>query len=118
MLIALLFLISSAQAEWTRVHASNPLPQRTEFYIATYLHRGPIDYAIVSSLFSFYLTVIYDFSRVPVIVYVVTTPVQLSDIQAHHEAENWLVRTESEKIRGISRRLFIDASFTGDEELR
>jgi hypothetical protein len=117
MLLALLFLIaSSAKADWFRTQSGVPLPHRNQFFVATYTHRGPIDYSIAGSQFSFFLTLVYDFSRIPMIVYAVTTSGNLSENQAQDEAEQWLIRVESERIRGVSRRLYIDASFVGEED--
>jgi hypothetical protein len=115
--IILSLLSDTIQADWVRVLGTNPLPRRTEFYVATYFHQGLIDPQLLSSSFNFYVSLVYDFARLPVIVYAKTSPYQLGAQAAHDEASDWLIRIESQRVRGINRRLFMDATFTGDEDL-
>jgi hypothetical protein len=116
MILALFFLISSAKADWVPTQCNAPILGKAHLFVATYLHRGAIDYGIGTE-YEFYLTVVYDFLRSPMIVYAATTSKNLSDLQAQHEAEQWLIRVESERIRNVTNRLYIDATFSGDEDL-
>lgn len=115
MILALMLLLSSAQAEWIPTGCNSPIPGKVNFFVSTYLHRGPIDHGMGTE-YEFYLTLVYDFLSSPMIVYALTTAKNLGPLHGQQEAEQWLIRTDRERTRAMSRRLYVDASFTGDED--
>jgi len=87
MIMALLLLISSAEADWFRVQSSTPVRNRTNLFVATYMNRGPIEAQIHQSVIPFYLTVAFDLTLSNPIVFYKTSPCQECSNAAHLEAE-------------------------------
>jgi hypothetical protein len=92
-----LSLITTTEASWTRIMSSSPLPKQKNYFVATYLYKGTIDYGIpVDNLF-FYVTLVYDVNvtKNPIIYAQANTKfMQINDSRSHHDAEEWLINTQ------------------------
>lgn len=90
-MLILLFLMSSAQADWSRIQSSGPIRTDKNMLVATYQHSGAIDPSIKTSQFLFYMTLVYDLSQSPSKIY---SRLAFTDKQSninHHMAEEWLI---------------------------
>jgi len=87
MILALLFMISQAQADWFRVQSSTPVRNRTNLFVATYMNRGPIEAHIPQSTLPFYLTIAFDLTQSSPIIFYKTSACSECSNAAHLEAE-------------------------------
>jgi hypothetical protein len=91
MLLWMLIVLSSAHADWLRTMSTTPISNHRNFFIATYLHRGLIDYSIPSSQFLVYMTIGYDLLQPCSILYSKLSLTEKQSRVDHEEVKEWMI---------------------------